>query len=301
MKSKIVIATRYYSAQTKEENAHVHDGLSRWLTAAQEVVCGDAGQIVVALGAQDRSGAAAFLAAEWPAVKTVVVSPYTNIAALNALVHAAVDLIGPDGRLFISSTELAPTVRTVSTLSSVVEENVLVAGAAFGSQRVNGQILPGHDFAEGYVTDAAGDQVPWNTTALWNLRLLSRIGFVITGDGLFADDRSTASPEEEAVTIALLQRLLGEDRARALLLRMPWFDGQYDRTGWSTERLNRNADVLSRKQERVRNQLEALDLQEGPAIVHFDFEAAGLLAESRKPSIPPVLSPGFSAYMSPLK
>ena len=97
---------------------------------------------------------------------------------------------------------------------------------------VTGLVLPGHDYSErGGVQALTGRTTPWNTLALWNLRLLALTGFQLVSEGLIHDKDSQANPDddatdismagvEEVVAIAVLQRLLGAEHAKAKLIQL---------------------------------------------------------------------------------
>jgi len=112
---------------------------------------------------------------------------------------------------------------------------------------VVGPVLNGHDFKAGEQV-LNGRTTPWNTLALWNVRMLSITGFLQIAEGLPEIDleyplaqrdnpqdneamlhmkqaiqSTTVIPAgvEEVTAIALLQNLRGPDRARAFLLKLP--------------------------------------------------------------------------------
>lgn len=105
-------------------------------------------------------------------IDVVPVSPWGKfVPALNALVSWACDH-GATRVLFLSAeTSLSP--ETIRYLSSHVDEDTLVAGAA----------LPGHVYRPG-LNDLNGRTTPWNTAAVWNLAKLCLLGFPLVAEGL---------------------------------------------------------------------------------------------------------------------
>eukprot|EP00931_Biecheleriopsis_adriatica_P076822 TRINITY_DN50494_c0_g1_i1.p1 TRINITY_DN50494_c0_g1~~TRINITY_DN50494_c0_g1_i1.p1 ORF type:complete len:388 (+),score=70.96 TRINITY_DN50494_c0_g1_i1:68-1231(+) len=138
------------------------------------------------------------------------------------------------------------------SLETICTREVLQLLLEHGSNRhtlVVGPVLNGHDFDEGEQV-LNGRTSPWNTLALWNVRMLSITGFLHIAEGLpeidLGDGIQSINTEaeelqrsvshvkrviqsatlvpagvEEVSAIALLQNLRGPHRAQAFLLRLP--------------------------------------------------------------------------------
>jgi hypothetical protein len=165
----------------------------------------------------------------------LAVQPWGKFApALNALVSWAatnsVQTIGntsllhdaPDGSvpaILFCSAETSVSASAISVLASHMNPDTLVCGA----------VLPGHDYQGSgspqngdetmVATELNGRTTPWNTLALWNVRKLALTGFQLVSEGLHAPDLASAGVEE-VVAIAVLQRVLGPDNAKAKLINL---------------------------------------------------------------------------------
>jgi hypothetical protein len=170
--------------------------------------------------------------------------------------------------MFVSAEMSAPK-EAIQTLLSATrnldgseDSDVLVAGAR----------LAGHDYraqedATAVVAPLTGRTSPWNTLAVWNLRKLALTGFQLVSDGLVTDDDKNQEPWyggiEEVVAIALLQKLLGADRAKAKLLHIPGIE--WDQNFDDPERKRWHEYKMESKATRAAHQL-ALTRLEGEVV-----------------------------------
>jgi hypothetical protein len=145
-------------------------------------------------------------------IHLISVSPWYNyVAALNAILEQA----ARDGAslcLFISA-EVTATPTDVQTLLNYMDDSdTLVAGA----------VLPGHDHHPGTLQSLTGTTTPWNTLAVWNVAKMGLTGFPLVADGIHWNGQHLVDAGvEEVSAIALVQSLLGSDKARAKLVPLP--------------------------------------------------------------------------------
>ena len=196
-------------------------------------------------------------ATEFP-ILVLPVTPWGKfVPALNALVSYATKEIQAPYILFVSAETKAPK-ETIQSLVQEIEhdKDTLVVGA----------LLSGHTYDPTTLLVALnGRTSPWNTLAIWNLSKLALTGFHLVSDGLLTDDESEPSfGVEEVMAIAVLQKLLGADHAKAKLLKLDgvhWeshFDGDPQRQQWHEQKMNS-------KVERAERQLQLLGLS---GVVH---------------------------------
>ena len=202
------------------------------------------------------------------------VTPWGHfVPALNALIGYAAGQ-SDDNRagyiLFVSAETSANRQSIQSLLHHMVhnpntESETLVVGAR----------LSGHDYKQQSVDDEArkdtedagkactpqvvelnGRTTPWNTLALWNLRKLATTGFLLISDGhLTSAGTDPSYGVEEVITIALLQQLLGKERAVAKLVPVPgvsWdanFGADPDRQKWHESKMESKKSRAARQME----------------------------------------------------
>jgi hypothetical protein len=199
------------------------------------------------------------------ALEVLPVCPWGRfVPALNALALHAASVHRAKRIMFVSAETTAPKSSIDALLSATKkedgsdDESVLVAGAR----------LAGHDYRAvpaGASTSSAslivplnGRTSPWNTLAVWNLKKLAITGFQLVSDALVADDDTNKEPWyagiEEVVAIALLQKLLGRDQARAKLVHVSGIT--WDQTFDDPERRKWHEYKMESKATRAAHQLE---------------------------------------------
>jgi len=177
---------------------------------------------------------------------------------------------------------------------------------------VVGPVLDGHTFSPGEQA-LNGRTAPWNTLAVWATRKLALTGFLSIADGLPAFDGSKTSyldiettngatmgsdawwkqssfsrqisgepvipaGVEEVTAIALLQHLLGQEKARALLVLLP--EALYEQVSWKASwagdegRRKWHEEKMASKVSRPRAQLKQL----------FSFKKSSTLQQSLLPN-----------------
>jgi hypothetical protein len=120
-------------------------------------------------------------------------------------------------------------------------DDTLVVGAALsGHEYSNGN--NGDDNGNGRnekVVELNGRTCPWNTLALWNLNKLI-LGFPLLADGVhtLSDGSPIAAGIEEFSTVLIHQKIMGDGKAKAKLIKVSgveWeqsFDGDEERRKW---------------------------------------------------------------------
>lgn len=162
------------------------------------------------------------------------------VPALNALVRDAASA-GVD-KIMFQSTEIEVKSSSVMKLVEALEEGkTLVAGAA----------LPGHKVGKGRM-GLNGLTMPWNTLAVWDVKMLSSTGFLMVSEGIA--DASSAGVEEAAVIAT--QQLMHPGAAEAKLIRVPG-------VAWETNfdddaRAQWHSKKMESKERRVANQLDLI-------------------------------------------
>jgi len=185
-------------------------------------------------------------------ITVIPVTPWNNfVPALNAIISEA---SGSDFCLIVSAeTFVSPA--SVGKLLAHLDETTLVAGG----------VLPGHDYFPHTIQPLNGRTAPWNTLCVWNVPLLSLTGFPLVADGVHAgrDGSPGVSGVEEVSTIAVLQRILGADNAKAKLV--PLSDVTWETDFADTVRKEWHERKMTSKIERSARHLELLCLS---GIVH---------------------------------
>ena len=186
-------------------------------------------------------------------LEIIPVTPWNSfVPALNAIAtRAAQD--GASHCLFCSAeTQTSPA--SILQLLEHMDEDTLVAGA----------VLPGHDYHPKSTQTLNGRTTPWNTLAVWNVAKLTLTGFPLVAEGLHTlSDGTTpvAAGVEEVSTIALLQSVLGPQKAKAKLVPLP--DIEWNQDFKDEERQQWHEAKMKSKVERPANHLELLQLKEG--------------------------------------
>lgn len=186
-------------------------------------------------------------------VEVIPVTPwYEFTPALNALLERAARN-GASYCMFVSA-EMRVSPESINSLLQHMDAQTLVAGA----------VLPGHDYhANSRRVPLNGRTVPWNTLCIWNVAKLALTGFPMVAEGVHlsdANDQFVAAGVEEASTIALLQRILGEGNARAKLIPLTGIEWKQDFVG---ERRQYHDKKMKSKLERPARHLELLGLKVG--------------------------------------
>ena len=194
-----------------------------------------------------------FVQENFPEVDAFGVRPWGKfVFPLNTIVSRAT-VLGAD-RLLLASAEFPPLEEQTNVLLGHIDNDTLVAGARFSD----------HEFKEGNNV-GTGVTIPWNTFAVWNLRLLARVGFPLLGDAPF--DTAKAGVEE-VCTISILQKLCGASSAKAKLVSIEGFYEVWNTAGWDAERLVKHHAKILSKNSRPQAQLEWARLV-APTVEHI--------------------------------
>ena len=182
------------------------------------------------------------------------VTPWDKfVPALNALVSFAAVSCQARYILFVSAETSASESSMQQLKRHMVDKDTLVIGA----------LLSGHDYRPSTKGVALnGRTTPWNTLALWNVPKLALTGVPLIADGLHLNEDGSrgAAGVEEVATIAVLQKILGADQAKAKLVKLA--DVEWDQTFEDEERRKWHEQKMNSKVERAARQLELLGLEE---------------------------------------
>ncbi len=251
----MVVCTRFWAEQGSADFPR----LEKFLSLATKL-----GPTAVAVQVErDKCDTTHWIRNNFQQVTAIPVTPWGKfVPALTAL-HSWAQTKEPGGLMLVASAEFSPVPAVAQQLRQQMTADHLVVGAAFSQH----QFHPGED-----IENATGAQVPWNTFALWNLRLLGRHGFSSAGEAYFNPAQAGV---EETATIAMYQALSLSIRSldnivvpRALLIEVPEFGQSWDETGWSPERKADHDRRLKLKAERPAAQLHYARLK-GPRVQHL--------------------------------
>jgi hypothetical protein len=185
-------------------------------------------------------------------IEVITVVPwYQNIPALNAILEQAAQH-GASYLLF-ASAETTTSRGLVNVMLQHMTSQTLVTGAVF----------PGHDYHAKSRQPLNGRTSPWNTLAMWNVDKLALTGFPMVAEGVHRDEvdgKPIAAGVEEVSAIALLQKMLGAESAKAKLL--PLQDVQWRRDfDEDDERRRYHEQKMQSKVERPAKHLKLLGLE----------------------------------------
>ena len=241
----LAIGTRFSGVDPENDLPH----LGRFIQAASHL-----GKVFVAInGEEDKTNALEFVKKYGAdlGVESFYVTPWGKfVPALNALVYKA--SIGGAKYLLLASVEFPPQGKWVRALLKYIDDTTLVVGARFAEHKFQN---------EGGIVSGNGSNIPWNTFALWNLSLLSKVGFILVGDAPF--DPSMAGVEELS-TMALFQKIFPPSEVK--LVDIIDFPREWNVEGWSEARKAQHLKKITSRKTRGAAQLRWLGLP--PPIVH---------------------------------
>jgi len=179
---------------------------------------------------------------------------------LNVLLRYAT--MSEDSVLLFQSIELLADAIIVRELMKHMNDVTLVSGLAIDSC---------HRFEPGR-QPLGGLTAPWNTFAIWNVKLLGRTGFLPISDGVPPLGENDAGVEEVAA-IALLQTLFpGKSEAKLIRLNEAFYSWDIDFK--CPKRQQQHHAKMHSKMMRPTLQLQALgDIQKG-SVIHIDARIA---------------------------
>ena len=258
---KVVVATRLHNRQAT--HPMTEDAVRHRIESFADICkMSDAVQGIIAVDAEDTNliqqvnkeiGKLSTPMAALP------ITPWGRfVPALNALIGYAASLqTMPDVILFVSA-ETTATRQGIQVMLNQMLDHPDKGDSALprlraskvaeteepklsNSTLVVGALLQGHDYQkkaerEGSPEEKAiqkvelnGRTTPWNTLAVWNLRKLATTGFLLLSEGyLTSSDDEPSYGVEEVIAIALLQKLLGPDSAKAKLVPIPGVNWESD-------------------------------------------------------------------------
>jgi len=164
------------------------------------------------------------------------------VPALNALLLDAVTS-GSEYVLF-QSVEIEAHSDMVKQLMIHMDSNTLVAGAC----------LAGHNFRQGSQT-LDGTSCPWNTFAMWDVRKLTKTGFLLVSEGICEGSKLEDAGVEEAAVIALHQ-MLAPQSSHAKLIELSGVNWHTDFE--DTKRAQWHQKKMESKRSRAQAQLDVL-------------------------------------------
>lgn len=180
----------------------------------------------------------------------IPVTPWNAfIPALNAIATKAAQDTARYCLFCSAETQASP--ESILHLLNHMDSETLVVGA----------VLPGHSYQPNSTQELNGLTSPWNTLAIWDVSKLTLTGFPLVAEGLhtLSDGTHVAAGVEEVSAIALLQSLLGPERAKAKLVPLP--DIVWDQTFKDPERQKWHLRKMESKMERPATHLELLQLK----------------------------------------
>mmetsp|Transcript_16716 Transcript_16716/g.25253 ORF Transcript_16716/g.25253 Transcript_16716/m.25253 type:complete len:263 (+) Transcript_16716:143-931(+) len=189
-------------------------------------------------------------------LEVIPVKPWGKfVAALNAILMSSAKA-GASHCLFCSAeTQASP--KSISKLLEHMDEDTLVVGA----------VLQGHDYQPNSIQKLNGRTTPWNTLAIWDVNKLALTGFPLVADGIHrVDGISVDAGVEEVSAIALIQNILGSDRAKAKLVPVP--DITWDQDFPDEQRRKWHEKKMMSKVERPAKHLDLMHLNNGK-VEHF--------------------------------
>lgn len=230
----VVVATRFW-ATTEEDRRRLLEFLERARSYSQK--------IVVAINVDKDTQGTAELLQDNPVntgVDVLEVSPWGGVThALNLMLYHALKYHSSARYLLFQSVEAMASADDIASLAAVMKQHT-------GSALVAGHTLPGHPMhgcPGGAVLRAlSADSTPWNTLAVWDVRMLGVIGFPSVADQV--------SPPgmEEVGAIAVQQKVFGTAKRQAILLCNQ--DVHWD-TDFNGERQQKHERKMASKRERV--------------------------------------------------
>ncbi|KAJ8328367.1 hypothetical protein O5D80_003725 [Batrachochytrium dendrobatidis] len=194
-----------------------------------------------------------------PDDKRVVLVPVVKwgrfIPALNALLLEAVN--GGFKYILYQSVEAVVSANEIHTMISWFDQDTLVVGKA----------LSGHAFTVGKQR-LNGVTTPWNTLALWAVSKLKCLGFLMVAEG----SEDVQGGVEEVSAIAVFQKLVSPNHAKAILLRMSEDPSQDWDTQWTDQgRQAWHDKKMQSKVSRPAEHLRLLQLDTFEAIVNHEI------------------------------
>jgi len=192
-----------------------------------------------------------------PIPQVLPVTPWGKfVPALNAIIAVAVKEHDAKLLLFVSAETTASPASIQTLCENAEPDDTLVAGALLGGHIHQHQ--NNHTDACSKV-DLTGRTSPWNTLSVWKLSKLALTGFQLVSEGLLTDDDTEPSYGiEEVVAIAMLQKLLGTDQAKAKLIKLPGIE--WDQVFEDAERRNWHERKMMSKVDRADRQLKLTGL-----------------------------------------
>lgn len=146
----------------------------------------------------------------------------------------------------------------------------VVVGAAFGEHSFERSF-----YSSTVIENSNGNQMPWNTMAMWSVeRLMFYCGFPSSGDWP-ADPKMAGVEEFDVLALACNNGIPQE--SPAVLLRIPEFDGykSWNTDGWDAARHEAHAKKIASKIARPEFRKQQMGWTEGPYVIHIDTENMG--------------------------
>ena len=290
-KPSFTVATRFWEPKPENIPAAV-EKLRKWADAAWAVGATD---VLIAINVKEDAGTIA--ACEAAGVKAHFM-PIENwgkfVPSLNAMLYEAcrryfqyilyasaefpVQEVVVQHMLTIHSASHAGEHEDLSSSAKVylkageygyMPSDPIVVGAAFGEHSFECSGASSVQIIDG----ANGNQIPWNTMAMWDVSYLMKIGgFPISGD--WPADPKMVGVEEFDVLATMCSNGFIDKGSPAVLLRIPEFDGykSWNTDGWSPERHAAHAKKIASKIARPQFRKEQMGWTHSPYVIHIDTE-----------------------------
>lgn len=255
LQNKFVVGTRFYESNPAKAMESNHKLLA-FIASARAA---GASKVLVAVNVdENKSG----LLRDWTYgtaadAEIFPVTPWGKfVQPLNALLIKGREEFAKGAHFLSASVEVKLTPEIVDALFKHMDANTLVVGAA----------MEGHDYRPyQLIKEANGRQVPWNTLALWNSRLLCKTGFQLIGDGPLNQPENAGV--EELATVALHpDAKFGQVLSPVRLVRVPGIS--WDTSGFDAVRLAAHEKKMASKVTRAEAQLRYAGLL-APTVLHI--------------------------------
>ena len=173
-----------------------------------------------------------------------------------------------DQRLLFLSAEVDISASSVLSLLDLIDGDTLVVGSALPDHSVL-SVPPVVSAAVGAVVSdhcalrlprpLTGSTSPWNTVAAWSVPKLALTGFPLVSEGLHPSVVAAGGGGvEEVACIALLQRLFGKERMKAIL-RIRYDDE--DKAEWHVEQFNGDKSRREWHEKKMKAKVERPEAQ----------------------------------------
>eukprot|EP01084_Bolivina_argentea_P222988 377358_1 len=194
-------------------------------------------------------------------IEYIIVSPWIGVtSALNSIIQV-VSMYAKNNNTteikYISFQSMEINKLSLKIMDLLVnkymDENTLVCGPVL----VDSQFIGVND-KKCKIYDINGQNIPWNTLNIWNLKKLQPFGFSLVSDGIIDD---LIGGIEEVVTISIIQQINGFDINQCKLIKFVGngFDIKND-LHWNTDFKN-DIERVKYHETKMKSKVERAELQ----------------------------------------